>query len=201
MTRIFHCAQDGSLSHPDFDALSGLIKSGKTFCFPTDTLYGIGCLALAPQSCKKLFEIKGRPSGKPLPIFVHSVEEARRWTHWTPTSERLAEKHWPGALTMVLEPTEEGKQLLSPGADSLALRIPNHSLLLDLLRKTGEPWATTSANMSGGEPPLNEPELLETFNGRLDAILVSEFREGAASSIVDVRGEKPLVLREGVIKI
>ena len=201
MTRLYRCGPGGGLSPADFSDLKALIKSGKIFCFPTDTVYGLGCSAFSSTGRRRIFEIKGRPYGKPLPFFVHSVVEARRWALWTQTAQKLAKRHWPGALTLVLRPSEEGRALLSPGADSLALRIPDHALLIKLLRGAGEPWATTSANISGQKPAGGEKELIDVFQDLADAIVLAGPCGGIASTVVDAREDRPKVLRQGTIEI
>ncbi|MBI5596811.1 MAG: Sua5/YciO/YrdC/YwlC family protein, partial [Elusimicrobia bacterium] len=101
---------------------------GALVVFPTDTVYGVGTNGLLPAATARLYALKGRDPAKPLPILVHSTQDARRWAEFGPEAAALARAFWPGALTLVLQPTKAGRRLLSPGARTLAVRVPAHAV-------------------------------------------------------------------------
>ncbi|MFH2205099.1 MAG: L-threonylcarbamoyladenylate synthase [Elusimicrobiota bacterium] len=201
MSRIYRLERGQELSARDRDDLARALREGETAAFPTDTVYGLGTSALSPEGIRRIYEIKGRDSAKPLPIFVHSTEEARRWTVWTSVADRLADRYWPGALTMVLRPSEEGKQLLSPGAAALAVRVPDHQVVLRLLEASGVPWSATSANLSGQPALCGAAEVVAAFSGKVDRILAAGTCGGTESTVVEAYGKKARVLREGAIRL
>ena len=196
MTLILRPGPDGDISKEDREALAAAAREGRVIVFPTDTVYGIGTSGLVREGVRRIYAIKGRHHAKPLPIFVHSTEEARRWARWTPGAESLAEKHWPGALTIVLRPTEEGRKLLSGGAQTLALRVPDQPVVLDLLKASGVPWAVTSANASG-RPSLRE--VCRRSRGGLVSWAIAGQLDPSAARIVVRAADATLDRRVGAI--
>lgn len=201
MTEIYRLDDAQGLEDDAFRGLVRAFQEGKIVAFPTDTVYGLGTSALDAEGIRRVYELKGRDSGKPLPIFVHSLKEARRWISFTPAAEGLALRHWPGPLTIVLNPTEEGRRLLSPGAETLAVRVPNSPIVLSLLEKSGIPWAATSANASGEAPLCDGRSVIAAFSGKVDCILAGGKTASLASTVVDARGRRIRILREGAIQV
>ncbi|MFH1726681.1 MAG: L-threonylcarbamoyladenylate synthase [Elusimicrobiota bacterium] len=202
MTRIIRLAPGETLAPEALAEVARAAAAGRIVVFPTDTVYGIGTTALSGSGSRRIYRIKNRDSRKPLPILVHSKEEARRWVEWTPWAEVLAERFWPGALTLALRPTPEGRRLMPglPELPTLAVRMPAHPVTLSLLSTAGVPWASTSANRSG-TPALTEgSEAVEAFSGAADYIVAAGSTGGAESSVVDASGSNVRVLREGALK-
>lgn len=186
---------------PDVEAaLAADARAGRLVVFPTDTVYGVGAGALAPGVFEAVYAAKGRDPRKALPVLVESEESARRWAAFTPAAAALAGRFWPGALTLVLEPTAEGRRLLSPGADRLALRVPDHALLRRLIAATGMPWATTSANLSGRPAAADAAAAAAPFEGTAAWAVDAGPAGGTESSVVDATGPVISVLREGALK-
>jgi L-threonylcarbamoyladenylate synthase len=181
-------------------AVGAAAREGKIVAFPTDTVYGLGSSALAKDASKRIYEIKGRHEIKPLPIFVHSIDEAKKWVEWTKTAQILATTFWPGPLTLVLNPTKAGRSLTPAEYESLAIRVPNHALLCQLLEASGVPWVQTSANRSGFPSLTNGIEVADQFSGAVDWIVDGGATGGLASTIADARQSPARVLREGAIK-
>ena len=178
--------------------VANIIKSGGVVIFPTETLYGLGGKVRDLTVIKRIYKIKERSPLKPLPVMVHDIKEIYELSGYVPTYARLlAEKYWPGPLTLVL------KCHPSPatcGKDSVAIRIPDYKIALDLLKYTGEPLAVTSANLSGEENLFTIDEIISAFEDKVDVILdAGEITYGVPSTIVDVTGEKVNILREGKI--
>ncbi|MHB2026354.1 MAG: L-threonylcarbamoyladenylate synthase [Elusimicrobiota bacterium] len=175
-------------------------KSCKIIAFPTDTVYGLGSTGLIKAAGRRIYQIKGRPAVKPLPVFVKSAEAAKRWVEWTPLAEALAKKFWPGALTLVLRPTKEGRLLTFPEYQTVAVRAPNHPLLLRLLELSDVPWASTSANISGSPALVDGEAVAAQFDGIVDYVLCAEKTPGIESTIVDSTGAAPRITRQGAIE-
>lgn len=169
----------------------------KIVAFPTDTVYGIGSTGLIKAAARRIYQIKDRPTLKPLPILVSSAEEARRWVQWTPAADALAARFWPGSLTLVLKPTEEGRLLTFAEYPTVAVRVPNHPVALKLLEESGVPWAVTSANKSGSPALADGAAVVKEFEGLVDFIIDAGRVSGTESTLVDASLSPIRVLREG----
>ncbi len=193
-TRIVNAAD---LSAEEIVRLAQEIEAGAVAVLPTDTVYGIGTGARAEKSIQQIYQIKERPSTSPLQLLTGSVEQARQVAQFSPGAEKLAHAFWPGGLTLILPPAEAGKPL-TRGFAGLGLRVPGHQFLVELLRKMHTPLACTSANLHGQDVITQEPVLLETFDGKVDFILLAGTLSPVASSVVDLT-QKPRLLREGAL--
>ncbi len=124
-----------------------LIRQGKLAAFPTETVYGLGANALDPAAVAKIFEIKGRPATSPLIVHVSSIDMAREIvSEWTAEAEELAQRYWPGPLTMVLPKSAKIPDIVTAGLPTVGVRMPNHPLALELIEAAGVPIAAPSAN-------------------------------------------------------
>jgi L-threonylcarbamoyladenylate synthase len=187
------------LSPEDEKRVAAAAKSCKIVAFPTDTVYGLGSTGLIKAASRRIYQIKGRPTLKPLPILVHEPAAAKRWVDWTPAAELLARKFWPGALTLILKPTEEGRLLTFAEYQTVAIRVPDLKPLQSLIAASGVPWVSTSANMSS-TPALTEGEpVIKTFTGLVDFIIDGGAAPGVESTIVDATALPVRVVREGMI--
>ena len=169
--------------------------------YPTDTLYGLGAAAGDDRAVKRLFQAKNRPLDNLLPILVASVGAAQRVAQMEPSlALRLASHFWPGGLTLVLPRSPGFHSLALAGGDTVAVRVPNHRVPLALIRELGQPLTGTSANIAGGPPPLTAGEVADQLGERVD-IIVDGGRcpGGIESTVIDLTGESPRLLREGAI--
>lgn len=188
-----------------------ILQSGGIILYPTDTLYGLGVDALNVEALKKLKELKGRnaeESRKPISIIVADMAMAAEYAEVGPLARRLAEKFLPGKLTLILKakddlPDELTAGLPGQGTGTVGIRIPNHVLCLNIVRELGRPITATSANVAGMEPKRSVPEILSQFGDTAAMISrtidVGELVESLPSTVVDARGGKPIILREGAI--
>lgn len=199
MSVIIRLEPGSELPEEEVRRLAGAVRSCKVLAFPTDTVYGLGSTGLVKAAWRRIYQIKGRPSLKPLPILVHSREAASRWVEWTPAGEALARRFWPGALTLVLKPTAEGRLLSFAEYQTLAIRVPGHPGLLKLIEASGVPWASTSANLSGLPPLADGEAVARQFDGRADFILCAGPAPGTESTLVDASSGPVRVLREGAV--
>ena len=176
---------------------SALIKSGGLIAFPTDTVYGIGVSAFEADAIERLYRVKGRSIQKAIPILLADTEIAEQIT--PPLSlivKKLAEKFWPGPLTLVLPMLSSLPENLSP-TPTIGLRVPDHNFTRELLRQTG-PLAATSANLSGEPSALSAYEVQAQLGGKVDLILDGgESPGGMASTVLNCTEDNPAMLREG----
>ena len=187
------------LTDEQIKAVGAAVRGAKILAFPTDTVYGLGSTGVIKAAARRIYQIKERPNIKPLPVFVHSAEAAKKYVEWTPVAEDLAKKHWPGALTLVLKPTAEGRLLTFAEYQTVAVRVPNHPLLLKLIEASGVPWVQTSANRSG-QPSIDDgAQVVEQFQSAVDIIIDGGKTPGGESTIVDATGAAPRVIRQGAI--
>lgn len=181
------------------EAALDLLHEGETVAFPTDTVYGLGTNAFYSPGIIKLFEAKGRDSNKAISVLVGTLAQVDLLTpELSPNAKKLIERFWPGGLTIVVPKKKDIPELLSPG-NSIGIRMPNHPVTLELLRKFG-PIATTSANLSGGNNPHTAKDVYEQLNTRTPLILDGgECPGGIPSTVVDCLTDDIKILRKGAI--
>ena len=192
--KVFQCLEDAVVS------CALVVKNGGVVVYPTDTIYGIGCDPYNDLAVKRIFTIKGRNEKKPLPVLTYSMQDAERIVSLGRTGWTLAERYWPGALTIVAPIID---RRISPrvmgGSSSLAVRVPANNCVL-LLLKHCRYLIGTSANLSGERTLKSAQGVLDSRLEGYDALLDGGTVEnGIESTIVSVEG-KPKILREGAIK-
>ncbi|HKW72961.1 MAG TPA: L-threonylcarbamoyladenylate synthase [Candidatus Dormibacteraeota bacterium] len=175
-------------THAGLQRAAQLLRSGAVVAFPTDTVYGLGASADDEVAQKRIYQIKGRPVGMPLILMVAAESQLEGLVHVDSRAEAMMRKWWPGPLTLILH---------ALGGGTLGVRIPKHKVALDLLRHAG-PLMTTSANLHGGEPAMNAVEA-EKLSGVMAVLDGGVAPGGTASTVVDMTGPEPHVLREGAI--
>ncbi len=176
------------------------LKSGGIIAIPTDTVYGLAADPFNADAVQRLYTIKGRPDGKPIPLVLSSVADIHNVSQNLPGFfSHLTDRFWPGGLTIVVE-AKNLLPVLTAGGDTVGVRIPNNPLLLQILRTFGGPAAITSANLSG-EPPATSPEEIgEELASRIDMIVDGGKTPGPIpSTVYDISVSPPLVRRHGVI--
>ena len=177
-----------------------VLRDGGVIAMPTDTLYALTARARDAAAVRRVFEIKGRDDGKPMPLFVSDLDMARRFGEFNETASRLAERFWPGALTLVVRRQDGFESDALAGGDTVALRAPDNAIALAMIAGAGEPVTGTSANLSGGPDPVSADEVRRQIGDKLDVILDAGPAEGGVgSTIVDCTGDEPVILREGAL--
>lgn len=178
-----------------------IIKQGGLVAFPTETVYGLGGDALNPESSRKIYAAKGRPSDNPLIVHICRQEDMEKLvTKITPQAKLLASKFWPGPLTMILPKSEVVPYETTGGLDTVAIRFPSHPVAQEFIRAAGGYIAAPSANLSGRPSPTQARYVAEDMNGRIDMIIDGgEVGIGLESTIIDLTGDKPMLLRPGYI--
>lgn len=180
-----------------------LLQDGETVAFPTETVYGLGGNALKPSAIRKIFEAKGRPSDNPLIVHIADLDALNGLVaEVSPLAETLMTAFWPGPLTLVMKKRPEVPSEVTGGLDTVAVRMPVHELARRLIRLSGVPVAAPSANLSGKPSPTRCEDVIRDLSGRVACILCGELSEiGLESTVVDVTGEEPVILRPGGITL
>ncbi len=189
------------MGHGNSELESALValRQGGVVAIPTDTLYGLAASVLDDRALERVFDIKGRPADLALPVLVSSWNQVARVADvGCSCLARLVQPFWPGSLTLVLPRAPQLSGLVTGGRDTVAVRMPNHWVPLRLADALGCPITGTSANASG-QPNLGSArEIKETLGGRLDGIVdLAPPPAGLQSTIIDVTGSSPVLLREG----
>ena len=176
-----------------------LIREGGLVAFPTETVYGLGANGLDAGAVLHIFEAKGRPQDNPLILHISEPREMENICHDIPQAAwLLAERFWPGPLTMVLPVRDNVPKRTTAGLDTVAVRCPKTAATRELIRLAGVPVAAPSANRSGKPSTTTAAHVLHDMDGRIDAILDGGACEvGVESTIVDLTGERPRLLRPG----
>ena len=192
------------LNHPDeaiMDEAGYLISIGELVAFPTETVYGLGGDALRPEAAARIYAAKGRPSDNPLIVHIADVEDLKRLAKTVPQDAYLlAEAFWPGPLTMIVQRGEAVPLATTGGLDTVAIRMPDHPVALELIRRSGCVIAAPSANTSGRPSPTEGIHVREDMDGRIAMILDSgPVGIGIESTIIDLTEDVPMILRPGFI--
>ena len=177
------------------------LREGGVIAIPTDTLYGLAADAFNPDAIERVFAIKERPDGLALPVLLASPAQLEMVAAEIPPQvERVAEAFWPGPLTLIVKRTRCLPPRLTAGQPTVAVRVPAHPVPRELARKLGRPITGTSANISGAADPRTLDELRSQVGDRVDLVVdEGPSPAGKASTIVDVSGDEPRLIREGSI--
>ncbi len=177
-----------------------LLRAGRLVAFPTETVYGLGGDAASERAVAEIFAAKGRPRFNPLIVHISTLEEAEGYALFDERARSLAQRFWPGPLTLVLRRREGSalSRLVSAGLDTLALRAPSHPVAQALLRASGRAIAAPSANRSGRLSPTEARHVAEELGAAVSLILDGGRTEvGVESSVLDLSGKTPILLRPG----
>ncbi len=179
-----------------------LLQSGQLVAFPTETVYGLGADASNPAAVAKLYEAKGRPGNHPVIVHLSELSQLSVWASQIPDNAmRLAEKFWPGPLTLILPKAPHVLDAITGGQKSVGLRVPSHPLALDLLKAFGGGVVAPSANKFGRLSPTRAEDVRNEFQDQVAMVLDGgPCAVGIESTIVDLTGSQPMILRPGMIE-
>lgn len=199
-TKMIHITEEDS----DFSGLQEageILRAGGLVAFPTETVYGLGGDALNPESSKKIYAAKGRPSDNPLIVHIADMDALPAIVQEVPgEAARLAEIFWPGPLTMIFKKSALVPKETTGGLDTVAVRMPVHRVAREFIRRAGGYVAAPSANLSGRPSPTLAKYVAEDMDGRIEMIIDGGgVQIGLESTIVDMTSEKPMILRPGFI--
>lgn len=190
--------------HIDADRMqeaARMIQGGGLVAFPTETVYGLGADATNPVAAGKIYQAKGRPSDNPLIVHIGDISGLAEIAEDLPqTAYDLAEAFWPGPLTLIVKKNKRIPEATTGGLDTVAVRFPNHPVALALIRTSGCMIAAPSANASGRPSPTRASHVMEDLGGRIEMIIDGgQVGIGIESTIVDLTGEVPQILRPGYV--
>ncbi|MGD0300503.1 MAG: L-threonylcarbamoyladenylate synthase [Bryobacteraceae bacterium] len=180
---------------------AALIRAGELVAFPTETVYGLGANALDAQAVAKIYAAKGRPAESPLIVHVDSIEMARGLAReWPEQAELLAQRFWPGPLTLVLPKQPQVPDLVTAGLDTVGIRMPSNPIALALIREAGVPIAAPSANRFTELSPTTAQHVRESLGDRVAMVLDGgPATIGIESTVLSVAGGNALLLRPGML--
>ena len=208
-TEILKVDRD-NLDGVSMDRAGEIIRSGGLVAFPTETVYGLGGDALNPDSSKKIYEAKGRPSDNPLIVHIADIDAISKiavlddsvyeMDDVSGAVNRLAEAFWPGPLTIILKKTDAVPYETTGGLDTVAIRMPSDKIAAVFIRESCGYIAAPSANISGRPSPTRVSHVIEDLSGRVDMIIDGgDVDIGLESTIVDLTEDRPYILRPGAI--
>lgn len=180
-----------------------VLKRGGTVVFPTETVYGLGANGLDEEAVKKIFIAKGRPSDNPIILHIADVNDLKSLTYEIPEVAKLViNKFCPGPLTIVFKKSETVSNIVTGGLDTIAVRMPNHNIALQLIKAAGVPVAAPSANISGSPSPTCAAHVIDDLNGKADVIIDGgSCAVGVESTVLDLTREVPTILRPGGVTL
>ena len=179
---------------------AGIIRAGGLVVFPTETVYGLGANALDRTAACKIYEAKGRPSDNPLIIHLADINDAEKYSYTCDLYYKFASKFMPGALTIILPKRDCIPNEVTGGLNTVALRVPSHSIANALIKAAEVPIAAPSVNLSGKPSPTTIKHVIDDMNGRVNAIIDGgDSTIGLESTIIKIDGDKVTLLRPGGI--
>lgn len=191
--------------HPEraFSRCRKVIRGGGVIAYPTETFYGLGADPRNPEAVRKLFAVKGRQADQPILLLIAGPGEVRAWASAvTPAAGDLMRRFWPGPLTLVFPANKDVLPELTAGGGAIGLRVPGSALTRSLLEFIGTALTGTSANQSGGPSPRTADDVMNGIGNLIDLILdAGPAPGGKPSTVADVSGERPRVIREGAVDI
>jgi L-threonylcarbamoyladenylate synthase len=180
-----------------------VLRAGGVVAFPTDTFYGLGADALNADAVRQVFHAKGRDDRRPLPLLIDGPDDVLKVAREFPEgARRLAEKFWPGPLTIVLPARKEVPGEVTAGTGGVGVRVPDHETPRKLVRMLGRPVTGTSANTSGTPPHKTAAAVRADIGARVDMVLSGACgKHEAPSTVIDFTGAAPRVVRAGAISL
>ena len=193
-----------ALAHPEpaiIAEAAAILRRGGLVAFPTETVYGLGANALDAAAVQSIFAAKGRPANNPVIVHVADTAAALRLTaHWPDVATLLAEKFWPGSLTLILPKRPDVPAVVTAGGSTIGLRVPAHPIALELLRAAEIPIAAPSANRSTQISPTTAAHVMQSLDGRIDLVLDGGSTPGGLeSTVLDLTTDPPRILRPGLV--
>ena len=187
----------------ELEPAAQLLRAGEVVAFPTETVYGLGADALNADAVQKIFTAKGRPSDNPLIVHISAMNQLSMVARKVPTvAKRMMERFWPGPLTIVLPKRSEIPEMVTAGLETVAVRLPDHSIAIEIIRLSGVPLAAPSANLSGRPSATTWQAVAEDLDGRIAGLVCGEPTTfGLESTVVDATSHPPRVLRPGGVPL
>jgi len=187
--------------HPQARLISQVVsclRDGGVIAYPTDTTYGIGCSIFNKKGIERIYRMKQREHRKPFSFICPNLSEVARFARVSNTAFKILKRYLPGPYTFVLEATRDVPDLLLTRQKTVGIRIPDNRICLEIVRLLGNPIVTTSANLSGEEPTGSPTEIEDRFGKQLDMVVDGGDLTKEVSSVVNLVGDTPEILRAGM---
>ncbi len=201
MITIFEKIDSNNINMDLIEKAAGILRKGGLVAFPTETVYGLGADGLNASACKKIYEAKGRPSDNPLILHIGNISQLKDIVCDIPEcAVKIIDRFWPGPVTLVFRKKSIVPDSVSGGLNTVAVRFPSNPVARAIINAAKTPVAAPSANTSGKPSPTRAKHVLHDMDGKIDMIIDGGSCEvGLESTIVDVTGKKPVILRPGGI--
>lgn len=202
-TKVFFL-EESSIDYDIIDKAAGIIRNNGTVIFPTETVYGLGANAMSAGAVRKIFIAKGRPNDNPLIVHISNMNMLYYLigSSLGDGARLLIEKYWPGPLTLIFRKSGKVPYEVTAGLDTVAIRMPDNKIALELIERSELPIAAPSANISGKPSPTLPEHVISDMQGKVDMILCgSKSRVGVESTILDLSGDTPVLLRPGGVTL
>lgn len=185
-------------SEKDIKQAALILKNGGIVAIPTETVYGLAANALDENAVNKIFKAKGRPNDNPLIVHISKIEDMDKYAYTNTKAYELADKLWPGPLTMILPKKRIIPSIVSGGLDTVALRLPSHEIARKIIEYSGVPLAAPSANISGRPSPTKAEHVISDFGNSIDGVVDGGCcKFGVESTVISLCGQRPVLLRPG----
>lgn len=202
-TKVWTVDKTGEIysSYPQITQAAAFLQQDELVAFPTETVYGLGANAMSDNAVKKIYEAKGRPSDNPLIVHIATMEQLNKIaTNISPLAYQLMEAFWPGPLTLILQKKQGISEIVTAGLDTVAVRMPDHPVALELIKVSQLPLAAPSANLSGRPSPTTALHVEQDLMGKIAGIIDGgPTGVGIESTVLDCTSDVPMILRPGGI--
>ena len=188
------------LSKMDKDTIIKILIAGGILAFPTDTVFGLGCM-MDEKAMAKIYKAKGRSFNKPLPMMCDGLSMIEEYAEVNEDARKIIERFTPGALTVVFRKKEGLPDYVTNGFPTIGIRVPDDPFILDLIASIRKPLMVTSANLSGETSLRRWKDVYDCFEGKIDGIVCEDALADTASTIIDVSNDELKILREGKLGI
>jgi L-threonylcarbamoyladenylate synthase len=189
------------LNKSEIEPAANILKNGGLLAFPTETVYGLGCISSSKDSFDRLVSVKHRNPDKPFTLMCSSIEQAGNYVVISDKARKIASKYMPGPLTLVLKAKQGVPSYIDLGSGFVGIRIPKDDYVLALIKKVGEPLLVPSANISSMKPALNSDEVYGYFKENIDGIVEGSCVTSVPSTVAKIDGDDIIVLRQGPITL
>lgn len=184
----------------EIELIKEALKKGDIIAFPTDTVFGLGCVSNNLEAINKIKAAKGRDEKKPLPMMCSDLRMMERVAVLNDKVRKIVEHFTPGAITLILNKKEEVPSYVTNGFDTIGIRIPNNQMILDIINELDKPLLVTSANISNTPSLKYYRDVYRELNGKIDGLVMADALSDVASTIVDMTTDDIKIIREGIVK-
>lgn len=188
-----------NISKSDYKIAADILKNGGIVAFPTETVFGLGCISNSETAFNRLVNVKKRPPNKPFTIMCSSIEQVKDIIEITPKITSVINKFMPGPLTIIVKTKSTVPHYLDLGTGFVGIRIPDSKFVIDMINDVGVPLLVPSCNPSDFAPATSSKEAIQYFDGIIDAVVYAESKTNIPSTVCKIDGEKITILREGPI--